>query len=136
MISKVEYVHSQTTRSSKVTPSRNHGKSPMTETYFYSISYVMHTSSIPPQTSPLSYIPFGTINTPHPRSSSVSKTIIISRPFVYVTLSIPNPTLFESTTTTTIPPLTLNTCTTYKTTPNLLIQKAIHLTLTFPHPLL
>lgn len=89
----------------------------MIETHFYSASFVMTTSSIPPQTSPPPYIPFGTITTPPPRSSNVSETITISRPSNYVTFSIPNLTLAETTTTTTISPPTLNTCITYKTTP-------------------
>lgn len=76
----------------------------------------MTTSFIPPQTSPPPYIPFGTITTPLPKFSSVSETITISRLSISITLSIPNLTLAESTTTTTISPPTLNTYTTSKTT--------------------
>lgn len=58
-----ESVRSETDRSSKMTPSRNHGKSPMIETPFYTASYIVITSSIPPQTSSPPYIPFGAITT-------------------------------------------------------------------------
>ncbi|KAI5420907.1 hypothetical protein KIW84_044663 [Lathyrus oleraceus] len=44
MSPKAEFIRSKTARSSKVTASMNHGNSPMTETLFYSASFVMYTS--------------------------------------------------------------------------------------------
>lgn len=48
---------------------RPHGKSPMTETPFISISYDLSTSyiSLQPTPSPYSYTPFGIIVTPLPK---------------------------------------------------------------------
>ncbi|KAI5399919.1 hypothetical protein KIW84_065023 [Lathyrus oleraceus] len=67
-----------------------------------------------PQPFPSPYIPFGTITTPLPRSSSVSETIITPIPSIYVTIPTPIQTFAELTT---ITPLTLNACTTSITTP-------------------
>lgn len=48
----------------KVTPFGNHDKTPMIETPFHYIGFVMSTSFIPPQPFPPLYIPFGSITTP------------------------------------------------------------------------
>lgn len=97
MRSEAEPICSKTARSSKVSPSRNHGKTHMTETPFLSVSYVMSTSFIPPQPSPPPYIPFGTTTTPPPKSSSAFETITTSMTSTSVTIPIPIPTFFEST---------------------------------------
>lgn len=73
----------------------------MTETLLFSVSFVKITLSISPQSSPLSFIPFGTITTPPPRSYNASKIITSSIPSFYITLHIP-----------------INRCTTSKTTPS------------------
>ncbi|KAI5398246.1 hypothetical protein KIW84_063875 [Lathyrus oleraceus] len=113
---EAKFVCSKTARSYEVTPFRNHCKSPLTETHFNFASFVLSTSSIPPEISPPSYIAFGTITTPPPRSSSVSETITIPRPSISFTLPIRNLTFSKSTTIIIISPPTLNTCTTFETT--------------------
>lgn len=114
---EAESVHYETARSFEVTPSGNHGKLPMTETPFFSTRSIISTSSILQQPSPPPYIPFGTITTPLPRSFSVSEIIITTITSVYVIIPIPIPCFAESTTITTITPLTLHACTTFVTIP-------------------
>lgn len=93
---KAEPVYSETVRSYEVASSRNHGKTPMAATPFHYVSSIMFNLSIYHQPFQ-SYIPFGTITTPPPKSSSASKTTIISIPSISVIFPIPTPTFSQQT---------------------------------------
>lgn len=99
---EVETASSELARPSEVTPSRHNGKSPITDTFFYSASSDISTSSIPPQPFPPPYIPFGTITTPPQKLSSVFETIATPRSSISITLPKPIPIIVGSTTITTI----------------------------------
>lgn len=77
-----------------MTPYRPHGKSPMIETNFIFVIFVLSTSFIPLQLiqPSSSYVPFGTITVPPTKPSSVYETIMSPIPYVFVTLPISIPT--------------------------------------------